>query len=372
MTDRLTLTTLLLAGTAALAAPAFAQPAPDTGITVIIADWLPGWDADHGGRWAIVPAERTPLKWAVESAAATAATPPGTYDFYWIQDEEHADAPMLMAEDVVVAAGALTEVRIQTGTMTEIGDWVPPLDPAVGRLEAVIDDTQTVVNWTATGGGMILPPGAYDLFWDDDVTDDKPSVWMGEYDVAMPFGGLGIEVRTSPDLTVVRTAPGGPGDVAGIMPGDVILAADGTTLVGLELTEAVGHLRGEAGTPVVVSIRRAGTVEPFDITVQRSIVEAQIVVRVDAGIRAVPEPGTTPLGPAGMWFVVYAGEAADQIVTWATTIDEPLLVGHATYDVYWQETPETPARLVAEDVEANTGIIEVTVGPAEPTPPPTK
>ena len=49
-----------------------------------------------------------------------------------------------------------------------------------------------------------------------------------------------------------------PAAKAGIQSGDLIYALDGEPVQGLTLQEAVEKMRGKAGTPIKISIRRAG------------------------------------------------------------------------------------------------------------------
>lgn len=90
-------------------------------------------------------------------------------------------------------------------------------------------------------------------------------------DITGEFEGIGAEIGTvdgqgnsvdcgtfGPDCQLVVIAPleGSPAEVAGLRPGDVILAVDGSTLDGLGPDQARDRIRGKAGTEVVLRIRR--------------------------------------------------------------------------------------------------------------------
>jgi len=60
--------------------------------------------------------------------------------------------------------------------------------------------------------------------------------------------------------------------------GDAIVAADGQELSGLETDAAMSLIRGPAGSPVVLTIRRPGSPELFDVTVNREAIEIPAVV----------------------------------------------------------------------------------------------
>ena len=91
------------------------------------------------------------------------------------------------------------------------------------------------------------------------------------------FGGLGIEVRKEGEfIEIVSPIDGTPAAKAGLRTGDRILKADGASLTGVALREAVLHLRGEPGSKVILSIKR-GEKPPFDVTLERAIINIAAV-----------------------------------------------------------------------------------------------
>ncbi len=88
------------------------------------------------------------------------------------------------------------------------------------------------------------------------------------------YGGVGAYVQNDPDngqrFTISRPIWGGPIYRAGLRSGDVILAVDGTTTIGLAVDECVRLLKGPAGTKVVVSVLRPGWTEKQDFTLTRA------------------------------------------------------------------------------------------------------
>ncbi len=91
------------------------------------------------------------------------------------------------------------------------------------------------------------------------------------------FGGLGIEVRKNGDyIQVVSPIDGTPAAKAGLKPDDEIRKADGKSLAGMMLRDAVLLLRGEPGTNVVLTIKR-GEKPEFDVTVTRAIINIAAV-----------------------------------------------------------------------------------------------
>jgi carboxyl-terminal processing protease len=96
--------------------------------------------------------------------------------------------------------------------------------------------------------------------------------------VSGKFGGIGAEVNIQGGLLII-VAPleGSPSQDAGLKPGDIILGVDERDIVGMTLNEAISYIRGEAGTPVTLTIVREGRDEKFDVTVVRDIVSVPVV-----------------------------------------------------------------------------------------------
>ena len=91
------------------------------------------------------------------------------------------------------------------------------------------------------------------------------------------FGGIGVEVDLRDDLvTVIAPIEGSPAARAGIRPGDRILKVDGQALRG-RVDKIVHLLRGEAGTPVKLTIGREGVDDPIEMTITREVVRVSSV-----------------------------------------------------------------------------------------------
>jgi C-terminal processing protease CtpA/Prc len=98
------------------------------------------------------------------------------------------------------------------------------------------------------------------------------------------FGGVGIDGVAASDgqITVKQLVAGGPAHVAGIRVGDVITHIDGKPTRGSDFREMVfKRLRGIAGTPVVLKIRRPGEEKALTFTLQRQ----QLVVTAPKEIK---------------------------------------------------------------------------------------
>ena len=92
------------------------------------------------------------------------------------------------------------------------------------------------------------------------------------------YVGIGITVAKADGegLVVQEVAAGGGAEEAGLVPGDMILAADGTSLLDMDLDAAKKLVKGAEGTSVVLTVQHEdGSQE--DISVQRRLVETQTV-----------------------------------------------------------------------------------------------
>jgi C-terminal processing protease CtpA/Prc len=107
---------------------------------------------------------------------------------------------------------------------------------------------------------------------------------------------IGVQLDSSPNATgakVQEVSPGGPAEQAGIRPGDVIVAVNGTEVKGDNATrDVVRLLRGVApDTKVKVRVQRDGKPKDFDVTA-RPFDPKTFAYRVDPppGFPAPPAP----------------------------------------------------------------------------------
>ncbi len=104
----------------------------------------------------------------------------------------------------------------------------------------------------------------YTVFLPPDAAKDRKASDNGQ------FVGIGVYVDTSKDdLLITAPIPGGPAEAAGIKAGDVIVAIDGKDVATLPKADRPTAIQGAEGTPVRLTIRRAGTPGTIDITVIR-------------------------------------------------------------------------------------------------------
>lgn len=85
------------------------------------------------------------------------------------------------------------------------------------------------------------------------------------------FVGVGIQINVQDDnIVVVAPIDGSPAKEAGIMSGDIIIKIDDKIYTGKDIDAAVSYMRGVAGQPVKLTIRRADKELDYNI-VRREI-----------------------------------------------------------------------------------------------------
>lgn len=115
--------------------------------------------------------------------------------------------------------------------------------------------------------GMLTSLDPHSSYLSPDDAEDMRVQTRGE------FGGLGIEVTQEEGfIKVVSPIDGTPASAAGIEAGDYITAADGESLMGLTLDEALDKLRGPVGSEVIVTVVREEEPEPFDVSIIRDTI----------------------------------------------------------------------------------------------------
>lgn len=122
--------------------------------------------------------------------------------------------------------------------------------------------------------------GMVNTYGDENTAFIEPSrAAIFREDVSGSFEGIGAAVRMDEmgRLIIAEPFAGRPAAEAGLLRGDVVLAVDGVSLQDLSLYEAIGLIRGPAGTTVTLTVFRDGVDEPFDVPVVRARIELEVV-----------------------------------------------------------------------------------------------
>ena len=148
---------------------------------------------------------------------------------------------------------AVEQARLFTEVMDRVKrDYVDPLEDDE-LIESAIR-------------GMVAELDRHSAYLDAEEYQDVRITASGRY------SGVGLEVSTS-DGAIIVVAPidDTPAQKAGILSGDEIIAIDDMSVVDHGLNDTVERMRGRAGTPVSLTIRRDSYDDPitFDLTRRR-------------------------------------------------------------------------------------------------------
>lgn len=120
--------------------------------------------------------------------------------------------------------------------------------------------------------GMMKSLDPHSAFLEKKQYDDLLLETQGKY------GGVGISIDVRDEwLTVVSPIEGTPAYKLGIRAGDRIVAIEGKSTKGITTADAAKVLRGPKGTSVTITIARKGEPQPFDLTIERDVVELKSV-----------------------------------------------------------------------------------------------
>lgn len=99
-------------------------------------------------------------------------------------------------------------------------------------------------------------------------------------DLESSFGGVGVMFQILNDtVNVIEVVAGGPAESVGLLPGDMILEADGKKLSGANATtdQVFSTLRGKEGTKVKVNIKRKSSAKPVTYEITRGQIPSNSV-----------------------------------------------------------------------------------------------
>ena len=114
---------------------------------------------------------------------------------------------------------------------------------------------------------------------------DRYSVLMqpSDYDALMEsthgkYQGLGMQIDARDNhIVIVSPIEGTPAYRKGLHAGDIVWEINGQSTEGMEADEASKLMRGEAGTTVKLTIKRAGIAELMEFEVERAVIELKSV-----------------------------------------------------------------------------------------------
>jgi carboxyl-terminal processing protease len=106
-----------------------------------------------------------------------------------------------------------------------------------------------------------------------------PADQYGDYldQAANSYVGIGVTIQVTEDdsgFRITKVNEGGPADQAGLLPGDIFVAVDGTDVRGWDINETSSLVKGEENTTVDITVVREG--EELTFTVTRMRVETPV------------------------------------------------------------------------------------------------
>lgn len=138
--------------------------------------------------------------------------------------------------------------------------------------ESYVSETADQELIKAAINGMLSELDPHSAYLDAKSFEDMRVNTKGE------FGGLGIEVGMENGFVkVIAPIDDTPAARAGIQSGDLITKLDDEEVLGLTLSDAVDRMRGKVGTDIVITVKRKGVAEPFDVTITRDVIQIRPV-----------------------------------------------------------------------------------------------
>ncbi|MEW5795640.1 MAG: S41 family peptidase [Candidatus Zixiibacteriota bacterium] len=120
--------------------------------------------------------------------------------------------------------------------------------------------------------GMLADLDRYSVLMEAEAYDALMESTHGKYE------GLGMQIdERDGRIMIISPIEGTPAYRKGLRAGDVIVEIDGHDTQGMKSTEAVGLMRGTAGTSVVLKIKRTGINETLEFEVERAVIELRSV-----------------------------------------------------------------------------------------------
>ena len=135
-----------------------------------------------------------------------------------------------------------------------------------------VDEVDQAEVMDAAINGVLQSLDPYSAYMNQEMFDDMETETKGA------FGGLGIEVGMEAGvIKVISPIDDTPASRAGVKAGDYIILIDDIQVQGKSLMEAVNMMRGPAGTPIEITIRRKGEKKAIVLKIVREIIQIKSV-----------------------------------------------------------------------------------------------
>ena len=199
-------------------------------------------------------------------------------------EEVHPDSLMqAAARGIFHALDPASEYTFNARTQLDDADAARQLDHRFYTLMQVaqaVDENafypvaaDTLIRFGIAGMMEILDP--YSVFLEKHNLDNFNIQTQGKY------GGLGFRIQVVyPDSAIAVWGllhDQTPAALAGVKSGDLITAINNTSTKGMSSVVAADSMRGEPGTSVTLTLKRADLPTPFDLTIERQEVQMNSV-----------------------------------------------------------------------------------------------
>ncbi|TMC22617.1 MAG: S41 family peptidase [Chloroflexi bacterium] len=95
------------------------------------------------------------------------------------------------------------------------------------------------------------------------------------------FTGIGVYLRQDPktkELIITSPISGSPAEQAGVKHGDIIMAVNGSSIVGKDINAVRDMLKGDLGSQITLTLKRHGVQEPIIVHITRSQIQVPNVL----------------------------------------------------------------------------------------------
>lgn len=133
-----------------------------------------------------------------------------------------------------------------------------------------VDDTDPGKLMKTAIDAMLKSLDPYTVYYPESDIEDYRFMTTGQY------GGIGTLIRKKDDfIEITEPYEGYPAEKAGLLAGDLILAIDGKSIEGKSTNEVSKFLKGQAGTKLVLQVKRAE--KTFDVELSREEIKVKDV-----------------------------------------------------------------------------------------------
>lgn len=158
-------------------------------------------------------------------------------------------------------------------TMTAPDDSYSKLEQLSDLIqEKFIGEADVIAMEDAAAVGMIEALGDR---WSHYISASEYDAYLDQMNNSYVGVGITIQLREDGYLDIVEVVPGGPAEAAGLLAGDLLIAADGADCAELGIDGTRDRVRGEEGTTVSLTVKREGEELTFEVT--RAYFEVPVV-----------------------------------------------------------------------------------------------